>query len=629
TSRGSAPSGRRRRSIASCSRDSRRRRGARDPPGVGGDARVRERRRRARPARRTGRRDRPRPCADARASLRAAALHGDGARRDPLALPASLRTRDRRVLAAARDPDVSRRRARARQRSARRRRLRDPPRDRPRANPHRAARLRRGAADHDGVRSAAPVRVLRREPQAAQRAAHAVRRLGRAAGRPRARSRRNGSGRARRARPLRAPRRRDPVHRRARHGCARRTLSRRRCLRSAVARGGIRLAGARGGGVRGARHRDARVGPGRRRAARAAARRRARPSSRARACRRGRGRGAGVYVGSVRGIDGRGLSRGGMFLSRFGRCAAAALAVAFAASSAPALAAAPPPKKDEAPVRVIAISVNGEDLAPDPAPRVEGSRLLVPIVRIYSALGITVARHGRTLVASAPARRITLRVGSRRATVDARTVFLDSPVVEIDGATYVPLRFVADSLGAQVAYDPKAERVEVVSLVVGRTPGLEQRIAGGSTQIVGTVSAVDLNSAPESITVTRGPPERTIAITSDARIVVQDVVTRTSAAASLDDIHVGDAVSVVMRKDGRVDAVVARYASRAGTIAAVSPTAFVLQTGYVVTPDKTTEITLNGRPATLSDLKTGDSVTVRLNPDTGEKRQIIVARAVP
>ncbi|HZO94509.1 MAG TPA: copper amine oxidase N-terminal domain-containing protein [Candidatus Baltobacteraceae bacterium] len=318
-----------------------------------------------------------------------------------------------------------------------------------------------------------------------------------------------------------------------------------------------------------------------------------------------------------------------MFLSRFGRCAAAALAVAFAASSAPALAAAPPPKKDEAPVRVIAISVNGEDLAPDPAPRVEGSRLLVPIVRIYSALGINVARHGGTLVASAPARRITLRVGSRRATVDARTVFLDSPVVEIDGATYVPLRFVADSLGAQVAYDPKAERVEVVSLVVGRTPGLEQRIAGGSTQIVGTVSAVDLNSAPESITVTRGPSERTIAITSDARIVVQDVVTRTSAAASLDDIHVGDAVSVVMRKDGRVDAVVARYASRAGTIAAVSPTAFVLQTGYVVTPDKTTEITLNGRPATLSDLKTGDSVTVRLNPDTGEKRQIIVARAVP
>ncbi len=234
-----------------------------------------------------------------------------------------------------------------------------------------------------------------------------------------------------------------------------------------------------------------------------------------------------------------------------------------------------------------------------------------------------------TLIASAPSRRITLRVGSRRATVDARHVLLDSPVVEIDGATYVPLRFVADSLGAQVSYDPKAERVEVVSLVVGRTPGLEQRTPGGSTQIVGTVSAVDLDSAPESVTVTRGPSERTIAITSDARIVVQDVVTRTSAPASLNDIHVGDAVGIVLRKDGGVDEIVARYASRAGTIAAVSPSAFVLQSGYIVTPDKTTEITLNGRPAVLTDLKTGDSVTVRLNPDTGEKRQIIVVRAVP
>ncbi len=143
------------------------------------------------------------------------------------------------------------------------------------------------------------------------------------------------------------------------------------------------------------------------------------------------------------------------------------------------------------------------------------------------------------------------------------------------------------------------------------------------------MSAVDLDSAPESVTVTRGPSERTIAITSDARIVVQDVVTRTSSPASLNDIHVGDAVGIVLRKDGRVDEIVARYASRAGTIAAVAPSAFVLQSGYIVTPDKTTEITLNGRPAELADLKTGDSVTVRLNPDTGEKRQIIVVRAVP
>jgi hypothetical protein len=171
--------------------------------------------------------------------------------------------------------------------------------------------------------------------------------------------------------------------------------------------------------------------------------------------------------------------------------------------------------------------------------------------------------------------------------------------------------------------------VEVTSLVVGRTPGLEQHTPGGSMQIVGTVSAVDLNSAPETLTLTRGPSVRTIAITSDARIVVQDVVTRTATPASLNDVHVGDAASIVLRSNGRVDQVVVRYASRAGTIAAVSPSAFVLQSGYVVQPDKSTAITLNGEPSPLADLKVGDSVTVRLNPDTGEKRQILVSRAMP
>ena len=61
----------------------------------------------------------------------------------------------------------------------------------------------------------------------------------------------------------------------------------------------------------------------------------------------------------------------------------------------------------------------------------------------------------------------------------------------------------------------------------------------------------------------------------------------------------------------------------------MSPSAFVLQNGYVVTPDKSTDITLNGQTAAIGDLKVGDNATVRLNPDTGEKRQIIVARASP
>src|SRR6202011_5216555 len=103
--------------------------------------------------------------------------------------------------------------------------------------------------------------------------------------------------------------------------------------------------------------------------------------------------------------------------------------------------AAPPPRKDETPVRSIAIVVNGEELARDPAPRTVGDHLLVPVVRIYSALGINVARDGKTLIASAPSKRIVITVGSKRTVVDTHVIMMDTPAAEIDGATYVSLRF--------------------------------------------------------------------------------------------------------------------------------------------------------------------------------------------
>jgi len=298
-----------------------------------------------------------------------------------------------------------------------------------------------------------------------------------------------------------------------------------------------------------------------------------------------------------------------------------------APASVRAIPAAAAPKKTESPAHSIAITVNGEELARDPAPRYVRFRLMVPVVRIYNALGIAVSRDGDSIVAAAPSKTITLHIGSRRATVDNRTVMMEGPALEIDGATFVPLRFVGESLGAQVNFNKDTARVDIISSLVGRTPSLSQN-SGGSDQVFGTVSAVDLNSAPESITVARSGSARTVSINSDAKIVVQDVITKTNALGTLNDIHVGDAVSVYFAKDGRVDQLIDRFASRTGTVAAVSPSAVVLQNGFVVTPDRSTEVTLNGASAAVGDLKVGDSLVIRSNPDTGEKRQIIASRAI-
>jgi uncharacterized Zn-binding protein involved in type VI secretion len=320
-------------------------------------------------------------------------------------------------------------------------------------------------------------------------------------------------------------------------------------------------------------------------------------------------------------------------MQRIGRRITAALVACFVAS-APAFAATGPQPKPTpghltAVESAIAIAVNGDELPRDPAPRIVGKgggRLVVPVVKIYSALGIAVQRTGDEIVASAPGKRIVIHVGSARAEIDGQPVTMESPAIRIDGATYVPLRFVADSLGAQVTFNAQAMRVEVVSSLVGRNPGLEQRTGGGTAQIVGTVSAVDLNSSPPSITLTRGSDVRTIAVTSDAKVELQDVVARISTAGELADVHPGDAASVLVLRNGHVQSVIVRYASRSGTIAAVSSSQFVLNSGFIVSPDSSTVITLDAQPATLSDLKVGDAVVVRLNPDTNEKREIIASR---
>src|SRR5579883_2063595 len=204
------------------------------------------------------------------------------------------------------------------------------------------------------------------------------------------------------------------------------------------------------------------------------------------------------------------------------------------------------------PQRTIAIVINGERLSAQPAPRIVSGRVVVPIVRIFGALGIPVQRSGKQLIARAPNHTVRLVQGSRRAFIDRRPLMLDVAPVQIADTTYVPLRFVVDALAASVAYDSRAQVVRIASLLV-RRESHQQTTETGKIRIFGNLTAVDLLSAPPSLTVTYHDSVRTIAINSSAKIVLQDVVARTEQPAKLRDLHVGDAISVTIDRDGRVD----------------------------------------------------------------------------
>jgi len=314
---------------------------------------------------------------------------------------------------------------------------------------------------------------------------------------------------------------------------------------------------------------------------------------------------------------------------KYRKSIALASAAILTALSIGAAFAAPKSKHVRFPERNIAIVVNGQQLAPHPGPRIVAGRIMVPIVRIFSALAIPISHDGDMLIAEAPAQTIRLTRGSRRAYVGRREMFLDVAPLEIGGTTYVPLDLLVDVLGASASYDSHAARVVIASTLVRRLT-LSQNVGDGKVRITGNLTAIDSVSEPPSLTVTYRDSARTIAINSSAQIVLKDVVARTEQHAELTDLHVGDAVSVTMHANGAVALVEDLYGSRVGTIAAVSGTSIVLDSGRVLTPDHTTTIILDGQTAALPDLRVGDTVTQRMNPQTGETHALIaVSPATP
>ncbi len=286
------------------------------------------------------------------------------------------------------------------------------------------------------------------------------------------------------------------------------------------------------------------------------------------------------------------------------------------------------PHKDtlERPIRTISIAINGEPLITSTPPIVVDGRLLVPLRDVFGALGIGVSRAGNTIAGRLPGGNVSISVGTPNVVVDGARVTLDGSVIDRNGTTYMPLRLVSAALGAQARYDQRGANVQISSTFVGRNSGAEAQREGGGTDVQGVVSALDMDSSPPSLTVVRGGASRTISVTSEAKVWTDDVTIHSQLRGALGGVRVGDAVHAILARDGRVISIFDFYKSVSGTVAAVSPSAIVLANGRVVTPSGTTEISLDSAAARIVDLKVGDYVTIRSNPESGELRAIVATR---
>ena len=107
------------------------------------------------------------------------------------------------------------------------------------------------------------------------------------------------------------------------------------------------------------------------------------------------------------------------------------------------------------------VFINGEVLRSEAQPFTSGGRVLVPMRAIFERLNAQLRYNpdDQTVTARRRSTLVRLTLGSRQASVNNLTVTLDVPAASYHGRTFVPLRFVAEALGANVRYDFERQAV--------------------------------------------------------------------------------------------------------------------------------------------------------------------------
>ena len=271
-----------------------------------------------------------------------------------------------------------------------------------------------------------------------------------------------------------------------------------------------------------------------------------------------------------------------------------------------------------------------------PAPVERGGRVLVPLRGVLERVGAYVAydNNTKTVTALRGATNITLSVGSHRALVGDRTVTLDTPAMIVDGTVMVPLRFVGEALGARVSWNDATRTVTIDTDHVASAAARPAHIT------TGTVVAVYPNLAPRRIVV------RVLDRQEDQTIPLAEAV---RLPVPLDRIHVGDKVEIQQTADGEASAIAVLSRVRTPVPATTRPSVAThrspvfkgefLEANRVASGNYVLKMT-DGRlievPAAVlalygsdkigvNDLRSGDQLTVAVDPATRLGTRIVVA----
>ena len=250
------------------------------------------------------------------------------------------------------------------------------------------------------------------------------------------------------------------------------------------------------------------------------------------------------------------------------------------------------------------------------AQQIKGSTL-VPMRGIFEALGATVRfdKATQTVYGQKGATAIILPLGALTATVNGQPQDLPQPAQLVNGTTLVPLRFISESLGASVGWNPASSTVTILTV----DPHLASLpTVPGNTTVNGEVTGVYTNTNPTQLTVRVGGRDTTVPL-SASTIILRSADEQPATEVPLSDINPGDQVTIQRGDNGAATVVTATFGQVKGKIVSIGHLAngsatLTLDSGRTIELAAAAPITFAGAAVALSDIKPYETIVVRTNP---------------
>jgi len=111
----------------------------------------------------------------------------------------------------------------------------------------------------------------------------------------------------------------------------------------------------------------------------------------------------------------------------------------------------------------VSVYYNGSKLTFDQDPITVDNTTLVPMRKIFEALGASVKwdAQSQTVTAKTSNTEIQLTIGSETAYINGTGIKVSPAPIIVDGITMVPLRSVSEALGASVAWDSSTRTISI------------------------------------------------------------------------------------------------------------------------------------------------------------------------